>query len=302
MNALTGQTLSGQTPHEAPLLPHKLRNVRALWIVLIIMALLAGCALLFARGSMRLSGDWQSQLSGRLTVQVMLDKTEAWEAQTALARETLVGVFPDASIDILPQSEARALLQPWLGNATLPDSLPVPGLINVAGSNLKTRSAQSALDAAGLNTNIDDNSRYADQLSRTARRFVSIGFSTLILILVASLSVNIFATRAGMIAQKDIIRVLVQVGASDRFIARLFVGQAFRRGTLGAAIGLGLAALLWLGLSILGDWGGLGWTALNAGALDLLWLLGLGILFALICAAAAGVTATRQLSFERRRL
>ena len=293
---------SRNPPTEAPLLPNKLRNVRALWVVLIIMALLAGCALLFARGSMRLSGDWQSQLSDSLTIQVMLDKTEAWEAQTSLARETLTDTFPNADINIVPQAEARALLQPWLGNATLPDSLPVPGLINVKGPDLNSQSAQNALNAAGLETNIDDNSRYADQLGQTARRFVSIGFGTLILMLIAGLSVNIFATRAGMITQKDIIRVLVQVGASDKFIARLFIGQAFRRGTIGAAIGLALAALLWLLLSLLGDWGGLGWTNLRASTIDILWLIGLGILFAAICAAAAGMTATRQLNFERKRL
>jgi len=289
-------------PNEAPLLPNKLRNVRALWVVLIIMALLAGCALLFARGSMRLSNDWQSQLSDTLTVQVMLETAEDWEAQTALARESLSSALPGTDIAVLPQAEARALLQPWLGNAALPDNLPVPGLINVEGENLNAQAARSALEATGLTTNIDDNSRYADQLGRTARRFVSIGIGTLILMLIAGLSVNIFATRAGMITQKDIIRVLVQVGASDKFIARLFIGQAFRRGTMGAAIGLMLSALLWLLLSLLGDWGELGWTALHPGTIDILWLIGLGLFFALICGIAAGMTATRQLALERRRL
>ena len=194
------------------------------------------------------------------------------------------------------------MLQPWLGNAALPDNLPVPGLINVEGENLNAQAARSALEATGLTTNIDDNSRYADQLGRTARRFVSIGIGTLILMLIAGLSVNIFATRAGMITQKDIIRVLVQVGASDKFIARLFIGQAFRRGTMGAAIGLMLSALLWLLLSLLGDWGELGWTALHPGTIDILWLIGLGLFFALICGIAAGMTATRQLALERRRL
>ena len=292
----------GHAPQEAPLLPGKLRNARALWVVLVIMALLAGCALLFARGSMRLSGDWQSQLSDTLTVQVMLDEASAWDQQTSLARDTLGAAFPGADIAVLPRSEARALLQPWLGNATLPDSLPVPGLINVTGENLTASRAQSALDAAGLSTNIDDNSRYADQLSGTARRLVSIGIGTLILILLAGLSVNIFATRAGMTAQKEIIRVLVQVGASDKFIAKLFIGQAFRRGLFGAAIGLALAAILWLCLSIFGDWGGLGWTGFSAALFDILWVIGLGIVFAVICAAAAGITATRQLAFERKRL
>ncbi len=294
--------VTGQIPPEAPLLPGKLRNVRALWVVLIIMALLAGFALLFARGSLRLSGEWQTQLSDTLTVQVMLDDASVWEQQTKLARDTLGPVFPGADIEIISEAEARALIKPWLGNAALPENLPVPGLLNLTGQNLNVKTAQAALDAAGLSANIDDNSRYADQLRGTARRLVFIGLSTLFLILLAGLSVNIFATRAGMTAQKEIIRVLVQVGASDKFIAKLFIGQAFRRGAIGAAIGLALAALMWLCLSILGDWGGFGWPNFGAGAVDILWLLGLGAVFAVICALAAGVTATRQLAFERKRL
>jgi len=289
-------------PQEAPLLPRRLRNARALWVVLIIMALLAGCALLFARGSMRLSGDWQSQLSNTLTVQVLLESAEDWTEQTDIARQSLSESLPGIDINILPQADARELLQPWLGNADLPDNLPVPGLITLTGKEMTTALVQSTLDAAGVSANIDDNSRYANQLRGTAKRLVATSLGALLLILIAGLSVNIFATRAAMTAQKDIIRVLVQVGASDKFIARLFIGQAFRRGALGAALGLGLAALLWLILSVTSDWGGLGWIAVSAGIIDLFWLFGLGAIFALICATAAGMTSIRQLAFERKRL
>lgn len=289
-------------PAEAPLLPRKLRNARALWVVLIIMALLAGCALLFARGSMRLSGDWQTQLSDTLTVQVMLENSEDWAAQTDLARLTLANKLPGADIEVVSQSDAKDLLKPWLGNAALPDDLPVPGLINLTGKDIDAGRVETALSEVGVTANIDDNTRYADQLRGTAKRLVTIGLGTLFLILLAGLSVNIFATRAGMTAQKEIIRVLVQVGASDKFIAKLFVGQALRRGALGAAFGLSFAALLWLILSITGDWGGLGWTGLAAALKDIGWLFGLGLFFALISAAAAGVTSARQLAFERKRL
>jgi len=277
-------------------------SARALWVVLIIMALLAGCALLFARGSMRLSGDWQSQLSNTLTVQVILESAEAWTEQTDIARHALTEALPGVDVDVLPQSEARELLQPWLGNAALPDNLPVPALISLTGEDMSLAYVKSTLDAAGISANIDDNTRYANQLRGTAKRLVGIGFGTLLLILLAGLSVNIFATRAAMTSQKDIIRVLVQVGASDKFIARLFIGQAFRRGAIGALLGLGIAALLWLVLSVTSDWGGLGWAAVSSGVVDVFWLIGLGALFALICAAAAGMTSVRQLAFERKRL
>jgi len=287
---------------EAPLLPDRVKNTRALWVVLIIMALLAGCALLFARGAMRLSGDWQSQLSDTLTVQVLLENKSEWEDSTSIARTVLSDALPGADIAVVPQSEARALLQPWLGNTVLPDDLPVPGLIQITGDSLSSGTVQTALDSANIRANVDDNSRYADSLRGTARRLVAIGIGVLILILAAGLAVNIFATRAGMTAQKEIIRVLVQVGATDRFIAKLFVGQAAARGAMGAAIGLTVSLIIWLVLSIGGDWGGLGWTGFTAGMIDLLWLIGLGLIFAVICALAAGLTARRQLAFERKRL
>lgn len=287
---------------EAPLLPDKVQNTRALWVVLVIMALLAGCALLFARGAMRLSGDWQAQLSNKLTVQILLETSSAWEAQTDAARSLLADTLPGADLEIVSEEDARDLLQPWLGNAVLPDDLPVPGLINVTGGNLSAARVQATLDGANIAAVVDDNSRYADSLRGTAKQFVLIGLGTLSLILAAGTAVNIFATRAGMNAQREIIRVLVQVGATDGFIAKLFVGQAGVRGAVGAAIGLLLSALLWFGLSVGGDWGGLGWPGFGAGLVDILWLVGLGLLFAVICAAAAGVTAARQLAFERKRL
>ena len=288
---------------EAPLLPGRVENARALWVVLIIMALLAGCALLFARGAMRLSGDWQTQLGGTLTVQVLLENVDDWDADMDAAQAVLTAELPGADIERVSRDAAAALLQPWLGNAELPDNLPVPGLLNVTSDRtLSPAPVQAALDAAGLSANVDDNSRYADQLRGTARRLVGVSGGVLALILAAGLAVNIFATRAGMNAQRDIIRVLVQVGATDGFIAKLFVGQAGWRGAVGAAIGLGLAAVIWLLLSVGGDWGGLGWTGFGAGLIDFIWLLGLGGLFAVICALAAGVTAKRQLAFERKRL
>ncbi len=287
---------------EAPLLPTKLRNARALWLVLIIVALIAGCALLFARGSMRLSGDWQSQLTDTLTVQIILDNANDWSAQTSTANDVLSYTFPGVDIEVVTQEAAHDLLRPWLGNTVLPDNLPVPGLINLTGQNLSITEAETALYAAGITANIDDNSRYADEIKGTARRLVAVGMSVMILLLLAGLSVNIFATRASMTAQKEIIRVLVQVGASDKFIAKLFIGQALKRGAIGAAIGLSIASLLWTALSISGDWGGLGWSGISSSLTDIFWLICLGALFAFICAGAAGLTTTRQLLFERKRL
>jgi len=294
----TPQTL----PRQAALLPVKLRNTRALWLVLIIIALLASLSLLFARGAMRLSSDWQTQLSDTISVQIILENASDWDAQTNAARTALLDAIPGADIEIVSQSEAKTLLQPWLGNTALPEDLAIPALLQVSGLELSTDKIKTTLDQLGLRTNIDDNSRYADALSVTTRKLLFVSLSVLTLILLAGVCVNIFATRAAMTAQKEIIRVLVQVGASDRFISNLFIRQAALRGCLGAFLGIAIAGALWLFLSIFDDWFGLAWTGFSPALLDIFWLVVLGIIFTIICAFAAGLTAWRQLGYERDRL
>lgn len=289
-------------PRQAALLPVKLRNTRALWLVLIIMALLASLSLLFARGAMRLSSDWQTQLSDTISVQIILDSASDWDAQTEAARTALLDALPGADIEIVSQSDAKKLLQPWLGNTALPEDLVVPALLQVSGIELSSDHIKNTLDPLGLRTNIDDNSRYADALTVTTRKLLFVSLSVLALILMTGVCINIFATRAAMTAQKEIIRVLVQVGASDKFISNLFIRQAALRGCLGAFIGIAIAGAIWLLLSVFDDWFGLAWTGLAPVLIDIFWLVLLGFVFTLICAVAAGMTSWRQLSFERDRL
>ena len=289
-------------PRQAALLPVKLRNTRALWLVLIIMALLASLSLLFARGAMRLSSDWQTQLSDTISVQIILDSASDWDAQTEAARTALLDALPGADIEIISQSDAKKLLQPWLGNTALPEDLVVPALLQVSGIELSSDRIKNTLDPLGLRTNIDDNSRYADALTVTTRKLLFVSLSVLALILMTGVCINIFATRAAMTAQKEIIRVLVQVGASDKFISNLFIRQAALRGCLGAFIGIAIAGAIWLLLSVFDDWFGLAWTGLAPVLVDIFWLVLLGFVFTLICAVAAGMTSWRQLSFERDRL
>ncbi len=290
------------------LLPERMKNARALLCVLIIMALLAALSLLFARSAARLSADWQTQLTNSATVQVMINSSESRAAQMEIAQKTLQNLLPNTRITPLSETQAQALLKPWLGSTNLPADLPVPGLITLEtqGNGLPFAQIKTALSAEGVIANIDDHTRYAGGLQRTSRSLIFGSSLILTLLLIASLAVNIFATRASLIAQKDIISVFVQVGASNKFIAQLFIQQAAKRTLLGAVIGAILAIFIWIFLS-LSNFGALKdsgfiWDSFGVGLGDILFLIGLCLFFTLICAMAAGMTALRQLSEERRRL
>ncbi|MEM9599911.1 MAG: FtsX-like permease family protein, partial [Pseudomonadota bacterium] len=270
--------------------------------VLIVMAFLAALALLFSRGADRLSDRWTAQLSQSSTVQIMISEESNRDAEMQTAREILRETLPRARIDSLSRPEAAALIQPWMGDGQLPDDLPIPGVIRIeTAARLPFDSLVRQFEAAGLTAAIDDHSRFSGQLHRTVGRLVILGAALLLLIGFAAMAVNVFATRSSLAAQRDIIHVLVQAGASDSFVARLFVGQAGRRGLVGAGIGMVLAFLLWIVVSIGPGQGSVGWHGVKDGVYDGVMLATLAFLFGSICAAAAGWAALRQLAYERRR-
>lgn len=288
--------------NQQPLLPSRPEQGRALLIVLLVMAFLAALALLFARGADRLSDRWTAQLSQSSTVQLLISSEEQRDTQMSTARDILQSAVPDASLTLLSRAEASQLIRPWLGSGSLPDDLPIPGVIRVDSPvKLPLETLERQFAEASLNAVIDDHSRFSGQLKQTVGRLVMLGIGLVALIGLAATAVSMFATRAGLAAQRDIIHVLVQAGATDGFIARLFVGQAVRRGLVGAGLGAILAVIVWLFVSFGPGQGSVGWRGPTDGISDAIALIMLCAAFGLICALAAGWSSLRQLSDERRR-
>ena len=287
-----------------PLLSTQSDNSRSLIIVLAIMAFLATLALLFSLSADRLRQNWQGELGRSATVQVMIDTPELRETKIETALKALRTALPDASITAMSQAESQALLKPWLGNLELPEDLPLPALISLELSNgdrVSPKRLATVLAEEGIIADIDDHSRWSDQIGRSGRGLQAAAMGLLALIFGAGIAVSGFATQAALSAQRDVISVLVQVGAEDGFISKLFIRQAGMRGLLGGIIGvvLGTMTALFLSLrrsaetALLPDLG-LHWT-------DGFFLVLLVIAFMLICALAAGVTSYRLLRKERRR-
>lgn len=296
--------ISPQNTPPQPLLSTQSDNARSLVIVLSIMAFLATLALLFSLSADRLRKDWQGDLGRSATVQIMVDSLETRETKIETALKVLRTALPDASITPLSDAQSKTLLKPWLGNLELPDDLPLPALISVEGTDgavISPDRLTALLGEDGIIAEVDDHSRWSDQIGRSGRGLQAAALALLALIFGAGVAVSGFATQAALSAQRDVIRVLVQVGAEDGFIAKLFIRQAGLRGFKGGIIGvvLGMAAALFLSLrrtsetALLPDLG-LHWT-------DGLFLILLILGFTIICACAAGFTAYRLLRRERRR-
>lgn len=297
-------------PNSFPLLDTRHDNARTLMSVLTIMAFLASFALIFALSAKRLQTNWQSELDHTATLQLMTENPELRDIKMASAIEVLTTEFPAAAFQVIDDEEAKALLQPWLGTVDLPDDLPIPSLIAIefkkAGSLGKTdvidiENLKSKLTAEGLIVEIDDHSRWSSQIRRTGSGLWVSALAVLGLIFFACASVSTFATQAALSAQRDIIRVLLQVGASDMFVTKLFISQAGKRGLISGVIGVVMGAVICFILRLRRNSETALLPDLTLNLTDLFWLLLLALTIALLCALAAGLTSLRLLRQEHRR-
>ena len=292
------------TPEVYPLLNTRQDNARTLITVLAIMAFIASLALVFALSANRLKTDWQSDLSRSATIQVMLENSEVRDLKIKSALSILETQLPAASIKELSSDDAKALLRPWLGSVDLPDDLPIPALISVefpSAADLNIEALQSQLLAEGLIVDIDDHSRWSAQIKRTGRGLLTSALAMLGLVFFACAAVSAFATQAALSAQKDVIRVLLQVGASDKFVTKLFIKQAGKRGLISGFIGLILGTIAALIARIRRNADTALLPDLTFGFTDIFWLLLLALSLGVICSLAAGFTSFRLLRQEHRR-
>ncbi len=229
---------------------------RPLQTVMAIMCYLASLSLGAALAVDRLADNWTSDLAGQITVTIKTSRGVSLDQQmdAALAvLETTPGVLRARPAS---DGELKALLTPYLGGNVDLERLPVPKLIFVqidpankpAFENLQLR-----LTEASPGVLLDDHSRWNDQLQSFATGLASVGFAVLALTAIATIATVIYATRAGLLANKDTIEVLHMVGAQDRFIAGEFQNHFWSLGLIAGFIGLVAAAITFYGFASLTD-------------------------------------------------
>jgi len=222
----------------------------ALGVVVTIMSFLAALAL----GSVGLiassAQDWQGQVMREATIQIIptdgidIDETlqQAYDLMSSFA-----GVD---EVHILDEAATQQLLEPWLGSEIGIDNLDLPRLVIVRFSDaimpdLDLIRATIEQDIKGAY--FDDHQLWMGRLFSMARTLIVASLAIFILVLTAlSLSV-VFATRATLLMQAEIIAVLHFLGADSRFVARQFDGHFLKLGLKGGGAGILLAlAVFWL--------------------------------------------------------
>jgi cell division transport system permease protein len=251
------QTPDGAAPppdSRAPVLPQTSASRGPLTIVIAVMCYLASLAFGMTFTLERVAEDWAAGLTESVTVQI-LPRTGISQDHQREAVIAILEATPGLSaIRPMPRRDAEALLEPWLGAAGLPEDLALPQLVDVrldadARPDLAALERRLAEEVPGAH--LDDHMVWRSHLVAFAGSLQGLALAALALIVVATIAIIAFATRAGIAANREIVEVLHLIGARDGTIAheveRHFLWLGLRAGAIGAA-----AAALTLALAALG--------------------------------------------------
>ena len=278
----------------------------ALVFVIAIMAFLA-CLTLGAVSMINATATkWQSDISREVTIQIRpFDNVEMDKAIREASRIALSfdGVTKVTALD--DEATAR-LLEPWLGTGLQLEELPVPRLLTVSISTTSRpdfTAMRQQLERDVPGASLDDHRAWVNRLTTMALTMVAIGSFIFLLMMAATVTTVIFATRGAMAGNRDVVEVLHFVGADSRFISRQFQRHFLLLGLKGGASGAVAAIALFL---FLGFWSAQSLATPEGdqisalfGTFSLEWSGYLGMV--LVLALVAGLTAlTSRLTVHRQ--
>lgn len=227
---------------------------QALMMVIAIMAFLVSLTLGTVSMVNQSASEWQNDISREVTIQIRpFDNIEMDDAVRNAGRLALTfdGV---EKVTALTTDATAKLLEPWLGSGLQLEELPVPRLLTVSiseGAKPNLDGLRAALIENVPGASLDDHRAWVDRLTNMAWALVFVGIAIFILVMTATVLTVVFATRGAMAGNQAVVEVLHFVGADARFIANQFQHHFLLLGLKGAAIGGGLAVLLFF---VLGFW------------------------------------------------
>jgi cell division transport system permease protein len=225
-----------------------LRTLTAVMAVMCFLAVLAVGALLLIN---RAVNQWASGLSSEVTVQIPQLSTRNMDADLVTLSKLLKQTKGVKNVVVLDRSAGEKLVAPWIGEDGL-DALPIPRLIRVVVDD-KTPPDFEALDvavqAAVISARLDTHRRWETELRRMASTLILLSSLVLLLISGSAVAMVIFAARAVLEANRNVVEVLHIAGADDHFIANEINRSFISTGLLAGVIGLlgGLVTFLALG-------------------------------------------------------
>lgn len=220
---------------------------RALVAVVAIMTFLAGLTIGTALAVRATAGQWRSDVTREVTIQIRAGDPKATDAQVQAAADIARRTPGIGDVHVLTFDETARLLEPWLGAGLDLGDLPVPRVIVLRLDGAATadlaRLRRTLTDKIPTAT-LDDHRGWSRRLVAVTDGVMLTAAMLLALVGLATILSVVFATRAAVATNRAVVEVLHFVGARDGFIAAQFQRHFLRIGAQGGLIGgLGAAAV-----------------------------------------------------------
>lgn len=189
----------------------------------------------------RLSGDYLNSF----TIQLPADQPEAPDSE-AIIRSILDNDWAEKAQEI-SRSDMQALIEPWLGDATGVENLPLPILIEVktrAGADVDLAALERRIQQLAPGAEIDDYQLWMTkfrQFSAGVRYTVS---ALAMMIIATTLAIVVLAAKTALRLHQQTVEVLYTIGAQDDYIAAQFQQNAMWLVFRGAMLGTVAAVVL----------------------------------------------------------
>jgi cell division transport system permease protein len=236
--------------HDRKLIPDGRFSGTMSWVmaIMLFLTLLAAAAALTIghaanRGSTELARD--------ATVQLINSNPAERSAQQARVAKQLRATAGITDVRAVPDKEARALLEPWLGNAADDVDIPVPALIDVSFATPPTRAVlaglQKTLSQSATGVRIDSHASWMEPFVALMQTMLLLSLGVLLLLLLATVATVVLSVRGALNTHRSTIEIMHMMGSTDVQAARLFQRRVGLDALFGGMIGL-LAAMLVLWL------------------------------------------------------
>ena len=234
---------------QSPIVPRATVVGRSLVFVTAIMCFLASIALGTAWAVNRAAVTWTADAGREVTVQIKPVDGLDIEEQLSAALRIIGQTRGITEARVLSSEDNAKILEPWLGAGLDFAELPVPRLIALELDPVVPPDLAALSDALTQSVggaNLDDHRAWQAQIRSVSGWIQAASFLLLALMLGATISIIVFATRSAMAANRDIVDVLHLVGARHGFIAGEFQRHFLLLGLKGGLIGGGAAGLVFV--------------------------------------------------------
>jgi cell division transport system permease protein len=242
-------------PKPGPIIPREAAPLRNLTVTMTVMCYLASLAI----GALILINQavqgWTKGLSREVTVQVRIIQKVDIEVELAKAINLLQKTAGVVKAEGLAREAGLKLLEPWLGNAELSD-LPVPRLVRVTIDEKNPPDFDRLAKDLGMSVkgaSLDTHRRWQAELARMGQTLTTLSLLILALIGGSAFAMVVFAARAVLAANHEVVDVLNMVGATNSYIAHQIDRRFLSTGLFSGCVGVVLGILTFLALSLSGN-------------------------------------------------